>query len=904
MKFSMIHALFKRDFLRYLSSPTGYVFITVFILLSAYSAFWQEGFFLHNLANLNQLNMAFPYLLLFFIPALTMGTWAEEKKLGTEELLLTLPASNLEVVLGKFLSVLGVYTISLAFASSHIIALAQLGSPDAGLMAANYLGYWLAGMALISVGMLASLMTSNVSIGFILGALFCAILVLIGQIDRLGFAAGEPARIAQNFGIVKHFDNFGKGVIRLDDIIYFLSITCLMLYSNMVLLKKRHVSTHRVFGQWTHHAIRFVSLMVILTSLGIFAEKTALRQDMTAEKLHSLSDETHRLLVDLDKENPVLIEAFISKEVPPELVQTRLDMLNLLEEYDTLAKGAIQVIIHETEPYSDEAQDAQQRFDIQPYEFFSYQGGQQSVFQVFLGAVFTCRTDEIVIPFMHSGLPVEYELTRAIRVTSRKTRKKVGILVTDAELFGGFDFQTYRSNPEWSIVTELKNQYQAQRVSPDEAAVPEDLDVLVAALPSSLTQPQMDNLANMIRSGLPTLLLVDPLPMINPNLSPNLPKPPPPGGNMFGGGQQPEPKGDISALMKLIGVQWPQNRIVWDHYNPHPTYEELPPEFIFIGPGNGSSAPINPENTITSGLQELVLLYPGHLRAIHKNDFFFTPLLRTGPLSGVHAWSTLIEQGFMGMTGFNPNPPYFQSPVEYIVAARIQGTLFTKEKEAQTSVSDKDVALLNTRKSKIDVIAIADLDVISEQFFNLRRQGVAGLDFDNVTFILNAVDVLAGDELFVSLRKRRPVHRTLTALEEKVQSFRDEQQKQAEVAEEAAKQRLAEVQAILDKKVEAIRSRMDLDQRTREIMLATVEQDENRKFEVQKTHIENTKQDSIRKSEIQLKRSIRHEQRNIKLLAVMLPPVPAFLLGLAIFLMRFLREKAAIAPDRRLRTKA
>src|SRR5579863_7302878 len=174
LRMHVIDAVFKRNFLSYFSGVIGYLFIFLFVVLESVVAFSPQ-FFANNLANLDQLNAVFPMLLLLFVPAITMAAWSEERKLGTDELLFTLPASDLEILLGKYAALVGVYTVALFFSLSHILVLIYLGSPDKGLMFATYFVYWIAGCALLSAGMLGSVLTSSTTVAYVLGALFCAI---------------------------------------------------------------------------------------------------------------------------------------------------------------------------------------------------------------------------------------------------------------------------------------------------------------------------------------------------------------------------------------------------------------------------------------------------------------------------------------------------------------------------------------------------------------------------------------------------------------------------------------------------------------------------------------------------------------------------------------------------------
>ncbi|NVB42111.1 ABC-2 transporter permease [Pseudenhygromyxa sp. WMMC2535] len=281
--FAVISAIARRELSSYLGKPAGYVFLTLFIAATGAGAFLQEGFFARNLADLALLNKVMPAILMLFVPAVTMNVWAEERRRGTDELLMTMPVRDVEVVLGKYLGALGVFTVGLAFSLAHVAVLGWLGEPDIGLMFSTYLGYWLVGSAFVSLGLLASLFSANATVAFILGAIGCAALVFTGaepwasglvgcvlmasvltlvwvtiqgNAEGAGYVAVIGGVIAliiwlsgtwpgfedafAMLGVDSHSYGFGEGVVRLGDVVYFLGISSVVLYLCTFMLGRRH----------------------------------------------------------------------------------------------------------------------------------------------------------------------------------------------------------------------------------------------------------------------------------------------------------------------------------------------------------------------------------------------------------------------------------------------------------------------------------------------------------------------------------------------------------------------------------------------------------------------------------------------------------------------------------------
>ena len=883
IRFGVIWPIMMRNLASYFSGALGYLFIIVFVVAGGALAFDAE-FFTANESSLDQLSEWFPLLLLFFVPALTMGVWAEERKSGTDELLYTLPATNLEILLGKYLSVVAVYSLSLLFSTTHIYILTDLGDPDWGLLTSTYFGYWLAGCAMLAGGMLASMLTTSMTVAFVLGIAICGVPVFLDYA-----AAFLGAReVVESLSLSQKFQDFGMGIVPFDGVLYFVSLTVVLLYLNLVVMSKRLWASGKQLETGTQYGIRTVSLGVLVTCITIWVGSSAIRFDWTKEKLFSLSATSQVMLDSVEEERHIEIQAYISPEVPREYAETRKRLVGLLRQFEELSGGRLDVRIVDVEPFSEEANEAR-HFGITPVQLMTEVDGRRQEAEVFLGAVVISSYDKVVIPFFGKGIPVEYELTRSIQTVAQKERLTVGVLTTDANVMGGGN--------EWQIVTELKKQYEVVQVSPDLPISADEFNVLLAVMPSSLTDPQMTSLVTYVAEGNPILIFDDPFPLAMGSQfgvtgAPRHPKPSQGGqmGMMGGGAPPPPPKADggqATRLMEQLGILWKYDRVAFDMNNPHPEFSQLPAEYLFLTASGGNEDAFNLEDGVSKGLEELVAIYAGSIQvAPGMKDADLKALITTGPNSGLLDWSEFVDDrpnnmAMMmggGQAARPASDPNRRADVaNHVIAAKINRT---DGKEA-------------------NAIFVTDVDMISDFFFQERSFGNLDFQFDNVTFVLNAVDSLAGVDSFMELRSRRPAHRSLQEVEAEKSAFlKDSADKRTE-ADEKAEEELEKAQERLSARVDEIEADDALDPIAKQQLLQQAQQDEQQRFSLIQAQIEQEKNETIRQIDMETNREVAAIEAKHRRRAIWLPPIPAILAGIVVLIIRLTNESKYIAPARR-----
>ncbi len=366
---SQILAITRKELKAYFGSPMAAIFIGAFLLSVLFSFFWMETFFARNIADVRPLFRWMPLLMIFLTAALTMRQWSEEQKMGTLEVLLTLPVRLSSLVLGKFLAVLALVGLALALTLGLPLTVALLGNIDWGPVAGGYLGCLLMAAAYIAIGLFISARTDNQIIALILTVLTAGLFYLIGSpaiTNFLGSTAGEVLRF---FGTGSRFASIERGVLDLRDIAYYGFLTGLFLLLNVVSLESK---------RWSRGGHTAVYRRAILIGTGLIAANLLAagiwlqtihwaRLDLTENRDYSLSETSRDLIANL--EEPLTLRGYFSEKTHPLLAPLVPGIRDLMTEYAVASGGRIQVAF--VDPKYDEEMEAEanQQFGIKPVPF-------------------------------------------------------------------------------------------------------------------------------------------------------------------------------------------------------------------------------------------------------------------------------------------------------------------------------------------------------------------------------------------------------------------------------------------------------------------------------------------------------------------------------------------------------
>lgn len=352
----------------YFASPAAFLFLAAFLGATLFIFFWVATFFERNLADVRPLFQWMPVLLIFLVAALTMRAWAEERRAGTLELLLTSPTAPAELVLGKFFGCLGLVLIALALTLALPITVAFLGPLDWGPVIGGYAAAIFLAAAYVAIGLWVSGRTDNQIVSLILTVVVTGAFYLIGSdalTSLVGYRAGEWLHA---LGMGARFASITRGVLDLRDLYYYVSITVAFLLLNRLSLETlRWTGNPRLTGHRRWYAVAALLVLNALAANLWLDQIGWARVDLTHGRLYTLSDATRNYLHELQE--PLLIRGYFSAATHPLLAPLVPQLRDLLREY--AVAGGNRVHVEFVDPHDDPAIEAEanSRYNIKPVPF-------------------------------------------------------------------------------------------------------------------------------------------------------------------------------------------------------------------------------------------------------------------------------------------------------------------------------------------------------------------------------------------------------------------------------------------------------------------------------------------------------------------------------------------------------
>ena len=778
-----IKAVFKREFKAYFDSPVAYVFLTAFLVLAGFLTFGVAMFFERRQADLTPFFFWHPWVYLLLVPAATMGVWADERRNGTAELLLTLPVTITEVLVGKFLAAWSFVGIGLALTFPVALTAGYLGSPDWGAVFCGYLGSLLLSGAAVAIGVFASTLSRSSVVGFVVSLALVFLLLIIGFDPVIGAVAawGVPTTITDSVAscsLLSHFESMRRGVVDFADVGYYFAMMVFMLAAAKTVTDGRRGASKGIVGLVLVGAIA-ASSVVILANL-------PLRCDMTAESLYTLSNGSKAVLGQLTED--VTLKYYVSSssaEMPMALKTYAQQVGNLLKEYERAGGGRLVVEEYDPKPDSD-AEEWAQRYGVEPQT-----GGNPFGQGIYFGVVAVCgdREETLGVLSPRTESTLEYDLTRLVTRVAWPERPVVGVMTSLPDVLGGqmnpMMMQMGQRPPQgWAAFSELAKDYDVRMVESDAEKIDDDVKTLVVVHPKNLSDKALYAIDQFVLRGGKLVACVDPFSIKDMQSSRSQQNP------MMGqmGGDGPS---TLGKLFDAWGVKFEEGKISCDleaatKLNNGQGGVESNPAFLSLGTAN-----MDKGDLIVADLTNVMFPFAGALTFEKKDmDLAFEPVITTSKDNSCSTDKMSMQYG--GMKDMVPDGK------ERILAARLSGTFKTAFPKGPDGTNDVSKALA---EGKGNVLLFADSDFLADDFcVRMMRTpfgSIPQLINENLMLFSNAMEQFAGREELIGVRSRGASDRPFTVVNElEAEATKKWQAKEAEFQDELqqTQQRLSALQ--------------------------------------------------------------------------------------------------------------
>lgn len=416
-------------------SAVALLFLVAFLAITLFVFFYVGQFFSRNLADVRLMFEWLPVLLIALVSATTMRAWAEERRAGTLEVLLTLPVSTMDLVVGKFLAGMGLVVIGLAFTLPLPIMVSFLGPLDWGPVIGGYFAAVLLASTYLAIGLCVSSRTDNQVVALMVTLLLGGLLYVVGTSGVTNFFSAGTAELLRGLGTGSRFESIERGVLDLRDIAYYASLTAFFLLLNGVFLERERLDTESDRGSSKNTIllglVGLVAANVVMLNVWMAPVNRA-RVDLTANGDYTVSQVTREVLRGLDE--PLTIRALVSERTHPALAPLLPQLRDMLQEYEIYGNGSVSVSFEDPNSDEDLEVEINEQYSIRPIPLSVADRHSQSIVNAYFHVLITYGDQFEVLSFQDlievrqdavEGLQVsfqrlEYDLTRTIRKVTQE----------------------------------------------------------------------------------------------------------------------------------------------------------------------------------------------------------------------------------------------------------------------------------------------------------------------------------------------------------------------------------------------------------------------------------------------------------------------------------------------------